>query len=139
MSLLDQFSLGDYASFEVYPSGILKTSYTNVQIKAIVDADTARYWIDPPALHANVFPTLPQGTPNDYQAYSYLKIILPDGTPTAVGIPWIDESTFEVQTLASLRFTVENVNPSDRQRIIQALSSNGYTAVSVSVLEGTPE
>lgn len=122
-------------SFEVYPAQLLGTGFTNAKVLAIVDADTARAWIDPVAQHAAVFPTLPAGTINRYDAYLYLKLRLANGQLTALGLPWIRKETYTVNANRTIQLTIENVTPDDEPKIRRALSANGYTAVGVRYLQ----
>lgn len=126
--------LNAIVSFDLHPSQLLGTGYRNAKLLAVMDADTARFWIDPPAMHANVYPTLPVGTPNQYDGYPYLKLRLADGTTTAVGLPWIKDETFVEITTRSMRLTIENVSPENQNKVLLALSSAGFTAVDVSYM-----
>lgn len=125
-------TLNSVVSFDLYPSQLLGTGYKNVKLLAILDADTARSWIDPVAMHANVYPTLPPSTPNKFNGYPYLKLKLPDGSITAIGLPWIRDETFQVATTRSMRLLIEAVSPEDQNKVLLALSSNGFNAVDVS-------
>lgn len=124
-------SLNAIVSFDLHPSQLLGTGHKNVKLLAIVDADTARYWIDPVAYHANVYPTLPVGTPNKFDGYPYLKIKLSDGSVTAIGLPWIKDETFVEVTTRSMHLTIENVPAADQEKVLLALSAIGFTAVDV--------
>lgn len=129
---LQDIPLGATVSFEFWPVAALGTGYKNAKVLAILDADTARTaGIDPVAWHANVFPTLPVGTPNKYDGYYYLKLKLANGQITAVGIPWIKDETFAEVTTKSLRLTIDNVAAADRNKVIEALAASGFTAVNV--------
>lgn len=121
-------------SFELYPAQILGPGYTNAKVVGIVDADTARSWIDPVAMHAMVYPTLPEGTVNGYNQYLYLQLRLANGTITAVGLPWIREETWVVNNTRTLQFTVTNITPEAEPRIRALLAANGYSAVEVKFL-----
>ena len=121
-------------SFEVYPAQILGTGFTNAKVMGIIDADTARRWIDPVTTHAAVYPTLPEGSINQYDAYLYLKIQMANGQTTAVGLPWIRKESYVVNEARRLQFIVENVSADDEPIIRRALSANGFEAVSVRYL-----
>jgi hypothetical protein len=132
------FTLGEFISFNFYPANILGTGYTNAKVLAIIDMGTAIVLgFDPAAMHASVYSTLPQGVPNDPSQYSYLKLLLANGQTTVVGIPWIIDSSLQAASTSSIVFTVNNVSPSDQNKIIQALAANGYTAVSMKFVTQT--
>ena len=127
--------LGSTVSFEFHPAALLGTGLKNAKVLGILDADSARQvGIDPVAMHANVFPQLPAGTPNKYDGYYYLKVKTASGQVTAYGIPWIKDETFVEVEISSMRLTLENVAPADQSKVLEALAANGFTAVGVEYL-----
>lgn len=132
------FTIGEVVSFNFYPASILGTGYKNAKVLAIIDMGTAIILgYDPAALHANVYPTLPAGVPNDPSEYSYLKLLLANGQTTVVGISWIIDNSLTVVSVSSIQFTVNGVSPSDQNTIIQALAAAGFTAVNMTVVTQT--
>lgn len=128
----NDFPINATCSFDVYPSAILGATFQGVKILDIVSADTTRFLgFDPQAMHANVYPTLPPGTPNAYDAYPYVRMQLPSGQMQIFGIPWIIDSTFKISTNRTVQLTIDNVDDNDLNVIRQALSANGFTAVDV--------
>lgn len=133
MLTVSQLPINASCSFQVYPSAVLGASFTGAKILAILDADTCySLGFDVASLHANVYPTLPEGTPNDYTAYSYVKFKLASGQVTVIGIPWIIDNTFQVSTNRTVNLSIDNVSDEDVNKILLALSANGYSAVKVS-------
>jgi hypothetical protein len=132
---IQDLPLGAMVSFDFHPVAMLGTGYKNAKLLAVLDADTARQFIDPVAKHANVYPTLPVGTPDKYDGYYYLKLRLANGSIDVVGIPWIKDETFVQVTTKSMRLTVENVAAADQNKVLEALSANGFTAVKVEYLD----
>lgn len=135
MLTISQLVLNSTVSFDLHPSQLLGTGYKRAKLLAIMDAATAAHWIDPVAQHANVFPTLPVGTPNRYDAYPYLKLKLASGDITAIGLPWIKDETFVVATTRSIRITIDDVSPTDQENIMLSLSANGFTAADVEIID----
>lgn len=135
MLSLSQLVLNATVSFDLYPSQLLGTGFKRAKLLAILDAATAQNWIDPIAQHANVFPTLPNGTPNKFDAYPYLKLKLASGQVTAIGLPWIKDETFVIATTRSIQITIDDVSPADQDAIMLALSANGFAAADVAVLD----
>ncbi len=131
MSALSQLTIGSTVSFDVYPAAIIGSSFDDVKVLAILDMDTASFWIDPLALHINVKPSLPDGVPDDPQDYQYLKLKHPNGNVEVIGVPWIREDTISHSQAGTLVITVDDVGPEDRDTIVRALSANGYRAASV--------
>jgi hypothetical protein len=132
------FEIGTIVSFNLYPAAILGTGYTNAKVLAILDSGTAAVLgYDVAARHANVFSTLPSGVPNDFTAYSYLKLLLATGDTTVIGIPWIIQSSLVVASVSSIQFTVQNITPSDQNTILQVLSAAGFKAVGMRVVSQT--
>lgn len=134
MSILQALPILSTVSFEVYPSSILGTRFTRVKVEGILDAHTARsLGFDPWALHANVYPTLPAGTPNDPTAYLYVKVKLSSGGSEIVGVPWIRPDSITELQLKTAQIKVLNVGPDDLPKIVQALSANGFAAHEVTL------
>lgn len=128
---VEKLAIGNTVSFDVYPE-ILGTPYQRVRVLAVLDMDTTRYLnFDPVAMHANVYPSLPAGTPNRPDGYSYLKLRLENGTITCVGIPWIREDSIELHTGGSLKLMWNNVTEEQRNRIIITLRANGQLPDSI--------
>lgn len=131
MTTLTNLPIGSSVSFDVYPTPILGTAFRYAKVLAHLDADTARFWIDPEALHTEVYPYLPDGVPDDATGYSYVKLKLTNGTVTVVGVPWIKSETIQVTSETTIVITVDQVGPEDRDNIVKALSANGYKTAKV--------
>ena len=98
MEVIPGIKLGDVVSFSVFENvkAVLPTKFDNVKVVGSLDADSAKALIDPYTLHRNIYPMLAQGTaPDDPTQYYYIKVKLPNGQFTAVGIPWINPTTIE--------------------------------------------
>lgn len=128
-----QFDLGSVYDLTTYAPALLGT-FRNVRVEGIVDHRTAGQYIDPAAYHANVYGTLPENsTPNDYRRYYYLILLLPNGTRTALGLPWVDGNTVTLKQRNKITIHIEDVGPDDIEELRLALSANGYTAVSIDI------
>lgn len=133
MSVIEKMKLNATVSFDVFPSAVLGSGFTRVKVMAILDADTAKHWIDPIAMHINVFPTLPNGTPNDAYGYMYAKIRLQNGKDTCVGLPWIREETIVEHVRGTMVITLEDITIAEQTRAVEALSANGLKATRVEI------
>lgn len=132
MATQDQFPLLKQVSFEVHPSLILGNNFKNVKVMGIVDADTARMLgLDAPAMHANVYPTLPQGTVDAYDEYLYVRVKHRNGEQSILGLPWIKTSSVQLLDYSTVMVKIGNVNVGDVERIVQALVANGFNEVEI--------
>lgn len=132
MNVSDLFPhIGKTISFKLYPSAIITDDFTDVLLESIATYSQVSF-IDPQQMHVNVYPTLPPGTPNDYQAYLYAVLRLPlSGKTVAVGVPWIDASTFSVASATDIVVTIRGKGIEDIDTIRSILTAQGFTNISV--------
>ena len=127
--------INDTVDFNVHPTAVLGSGFQRVKLLAVLDIDTASVYIDPHAMHATVYPTLPSGTPNDPSQYSYLKVQMPNGTKQVLGIPWINEGSVTKISGSRIVITIEDVSSDDLLPIKNALTANGYATAKVDLTE----
>ena len=127
------FQIREIYSFDVYPTAVLGNGFKNVTVLAVMDQESANQLIDTTALHVNVYPYLPPGTPNRPDSYNYLKIKTANGETTVLGLPWINEASIEHVVSTSITVKVGNVQASDVAAIREALQQNGFTSLEISV------
>lgn len=132
---ISQITLGSVVTFELWPSMIIGNKFEHVKIEGILNFDDANKYIDVAAMHVQVYPTLPGGTPNNPKSYYYLKLRLLSGDATVIGIPWIKEDTFTLISSTSIRFTIPNISHDDEQIIRAQLGAIGYSLVDVEYLD----
>jgi hypothetical protein len=128
------FSIKKVYHFDVYPSGILGNDFQNVTVLSIMDYESAIQMADIPAIHANVFPTLPAGTPEDPSATNYLKIRTANGQTTVLGLSWIKEETVQEVNSIAVQVTISGVATEDVSRIRVALAQNGFNNLDIKVI-----
>lgn len=118
--------LGKLLTLTLYPVAVLGAQLQQVQFAGIIDHDTARReGIDPAALHANVYNTLPVGTPNDYRKYYYGKFKTQSNETVIIGLPYIE--SFTVHTETKLIITIEGVDPVTAPELARAMcTANGF-------------
>lgn len=126
--------IGKIVSFSVYPAAILGTGFDLVKLEGIVPASAAFQYIDAASMHANVYPTLPPGTPNRFDAYLYALIRLANGTMTCVGLPWIDNGTIAIASSTTFVVNITDVTPDDLQQLREALLYNGFNKFTIEVV-----
>lgn len=125
------FSIGSNYDFNTYSPAILG-SFQNVKILGITDHSSVRQYIDPAVYHARVYGSIPGGTPDDYRQYYYLLLQHPNGSKTALGLTWIDESSVVANGLATIVATISNADPATAPAIIRrALAAHGFNEVDV--------
>lgn len=127
------FELKSVYNFVVYPSAIIGNDFNNVTVLAILDYDTALQTVDIPAIHTNVYPHLPEGTPDDPSQYDYLRIRTASGVATIIGIPWIDLDTLELVESRRMTVKIEGVSSSDVERVRIALVQNGFNQIEITL------
>lgn len=122
--------LGDVVNFEVYPTAVLGNDFKNMTVAAILDAETARTAMpggfDAQAMHANVYNSLPDGTPNNYTRYNYVKLKYPNGSIRILGIPWIKPESIVSKVVSRGVFTIDAIGAADVAIIQQAIAGAGY-------------
>lgn len=132
-NIYDYLTFGNVLTFDVYPATIIGNRFIDVKVLGVFDKDTARMWIDPDAMHVNVYPTLPDGVPDDPDQYQFVKLQHLNGKVSIIGVPWIREDTIVISQKGTLTITVNDVGPVDLDRIVKALAANGYRSAKVSL------
>lgn len=134
MPSIYDIQIGQRFSFEVYPVAVLGNNFKEVRLEGTLSARSAlAYGVDIQALHVNVFPSLPAGTPNDPFQYGYVRVEMPNGDFQIVGIPWIRPETIQPSVAGKVTMVFNDKTPLDVERMQLALASNGYRPDSVKV------
>ena len=120
-------------NFEVYPVPILGNNFKGVTVLALMDRETAAKEMDPQAMHINVYPYLPAGTPNDPNGYDYVKIKTTANIVTILGLAWIKPESVQLVSSQTVTVKIGNVSANDIPRIRNALVQNGYNALDLSI------
>lgn len=131
------FKIREIYSFDVYPAARLGNGFKNVTVLAVMDQESANQLIDTQALHVDVYPYLPSGTPNNPASYNYLKIRTANGETTVLGVPWINEASIIHIDTTEITVKIGNVVASDAVAIKEALQQNGFTALTITIGNGT--
>ncbi len=122
---------GQRISFEVYPSATLG-EFVNVELETVMTATSAANEIDIVALHANCYPSAPQGTvPNNARAYNYIKVRHSSGGTSFIGVPFIRPDSIVINTAHKAVLTWNSISAEQLQIINEALSSNGVSPDSI--------
>lgn len=110
------------------------TDYTRVMVLSIMDYEMAKQLSDIVSKHINVFPYLPEGTPNDPAQYDYLCVRMGNNEKRVIGIPWIKLDTVELVESRSCIVTIDDISGADLERIRAALATNGYDKLSIKLV-----
>lgn len=125
------FAVGRSYNFKVFPADLLGNNFNQVTVLGVINADIAQLQLDINALHAQVYPYLPSGTPNNPRGYDYVFIRTQSGETTVLGITWIDLSTVVEISSGTIIAEIPNCTSSDIQRVREALSANGFSGFNV--------
>ena len=118
-------------TFKVYPSAILGDKFNDCMFVGSIPYSHASGFkgFDAAALHAAIYPTIPEGNnvANDPASYNYLIVKFADGHEELVGETWIDAGTvhYTTNTITVLEF--EHTNADIDKILVRAVISNGYT------------
>jgi len=120
-------------NFDVYPTAFIGNNYKNVTVLGTITREMANMEIDTAALHIQCFNTLPAGTPNDPDAYDYVKLRFPDGSTTVIGLAWIKPETVELIDARVITVKIGGRTPADLARIKNILVQNGLNDLEFSI------
>lgn len=117
MASISNFTIGNKYNFTTYPS-VLGT-FSEVTVEGFVNHKAAGLYIDVPAMHANVFGSIPAGLcPNDVRQYDFMVLSHPNGTQTAIGLPWINDASIEEVQSKRCIISIENESQ-DRAMVLR--------------------
>lgn len=117
--------IGKVYSFNTASKLYLGTSIRRAKLVSIMDADSARKFSPIDQLHAQIYPTLPRGTVNDANAYTYYAFKLENGSTTVLASNWIVENTIELVESINISIMISNATLGDVDRVRHALSAAG--------------
>lgn len=116
---------GQVISFDMV-SPLITNNYRNVKLLAEAGYDLAIGYTDVDSIHANIYDTLPVGTPRNADGFNYL-IIENGGKREAVGIPWVKEPV-TVVTSSVYDVQIRGLDQTEGPKLIrEALHSRGIT------------
>lgn len=134
MSEIDSTHIGKVVSFDVRASGVLGTgTYRRVKVLGILDHESAMAYRNVASVHANVYPSLPTGTPDDHTSYLYVKVQFENGEKTVVGMPWIETGTLTIHDSQTLTVEIQQSGASDIPKLRRALVANGFDVFDIQV------
>lgn len=135
MADISGLKMGQVVSFKLHTK-LISDIFTNVKVLGIVGFEVASAFEDVVAIHANIYSTLPEGTPEGAEDYDYLYVETIDGQRKAVGVPWIKDPITLIDS-ATIRVTLSNSSTSDVEKVRDALNAYGFIDLSIEVLSGS--
>lgn len=117
------YKLGTTYTFNTKSPVFLGARIERAKLKSIVDVDIARKFAPIDQLHAQVYPTLPVGTPNDPAATEYLIFEALNKSTLVLAKSWIEESSVEEVNFVTITVTIPRANLSDIAIVRNALSA----------------
>lgn len=128
------FEVRKVYSFDVYGTSILTNGFKNVTIMAILDYESALDFRDVTAVHHQVYPSLPVGTPDDPTSYDYVHVRLASGDKTVLGLPWINLTTVVEIASRKIMATIDGVSSADLDRVRTSLVQNGFNNIKLELI-----
>lgn len=122
---------GDIVSFQLVANGLIGDERTEVKVSGVgIDYQTA-LMIDQQIgiKHVALFPYFTEqvGGINDPSAYEYVTFIGRNGIPEAIGIPWIQYSTYKILDGRQATVQITNFREDFRAPLITFLANLGAT------------
>lgn len=104
--------IGYHYSFSVYANAVLGSSFKNQRLVSVLDYQSALREDNIPLQHRQIYPFLPEGTPNDATKYTYYKFRDADGRERVFADVWLQEQTVEQTNGVDQTVILRNVTTS---------------------------
>lgn len=108
---MSKAAIGDKVDFKLIETGIMNSTFKNCTYQGETSYAVA-IAVSPEIndLHNAFFPYFKEGYPDVKKPsdYNYILLTLSNGNSTAVGIPWILESTFQIVTNQECAIKIHN-------------------------------
>ena len=116
-------SIGKTYTFNTASPVFLGAVIEKAKLKSIVDADTARRFSAIDQMYAQVYPSLPAGTPNDVNGTTYYLFEGLNKSLIVMAEQWIVESSLEIVQHVSINVSIPQASLSDVERVRAALTA----------------
>lgn len=123
--------IGKSVDFSLTGTGLGTQNFSGVRPLAVLDYSTALTISNIYQEHTLLFPSLPQGTPNNAEKYLYLKVQLDNGLVRAIGLPWIVDDSVNIRGGQSLTLVLNDASQADVDRLRAYLVSNNRTQFTI--------
>lgn len=118
--------IGKVYTFNTKSPVFLGAKHERVKLKSILDADTARKFAPIDQLHAQVYPTMPAGTPREIDASMYYVFEAPNRSQVVLSALWIEESSIEVIEHVDITVRMPQSSIGDIEKVRIALTASGF-------------
>lgn len=116
-------------NFRVYAQALIGTNFVGCKVVSILDAETATQTglINAAYMHSQVYPTIPTEAQvaDDYTSYTYVKLILANGTPAIVGDAWIIPSSISEAGTGKITMVWEGMTAENLEELKRITQKNG--------------
>ena len=119
------FEIGKVYTFNTLSPAFLGAVITRAKFKAMLNAEIARRFTAIDQTHAQVYPTLPPGSPKDPNSAVYYMFEGQNGQPIIFSEHWIDPLSVEVVEYVEITVRVVRASLSDVEKVRVALSAAG--------------
>jgi hypothetical protein len=123
-------SINSYYSFNTKVPGILGESFNNLKLVSVMTYELASNYINVVSMHANIYPALPQGIPDNPESYTYYLFKTESNTNVVLADVWIDDNTITEKGSQSMVVEIPRVTNSDIVRLNTVLRTMGFNYTS---------
>lgn len=140
MTTISQVDIGSILSFDTHARTVLGTVFEKVVLEGVLTARVAAaLGVDINAIHAQVYPYLPQGVPNDPYSYSWVRVRTAADQYVTIGAPYIIDGTIVVGNGGDMLLTFLNRSEAEMENIKAALASNNIRIDKTEIVTPDPE
>lgn len=131
-----QLQVGKTYSFDTYAPEVLGTRIINAKCLAILNAENAiSDGLDIISFHERMRSHLPVGYNNDPFSMIYVKLRNTSGNESIFALDWINLTTVQETKANVINVTLNDVSPEDIEIIRRALVAQGYSDLSITLVE----
>ena len=120
------FELKKIYNFNTLPVSLLGAVIKNAKLLAILDYEMALKYDNVALKYRQIYPALPQGTPDQPELCTYFLFKSESGEDVIFADQWIDMSTVEVVDHVNIQVVFTEASIQDISRIRDLLSAAGY-------------
>lgn len=128
--------VGKTYTFSTRAPALLGQTIERVRLTSIMDFQTANLKENISRKFRNIYPTLPEGTPDDPEAALYYGFRTEFGQDIIVANFWIDEESLVEISLVKAVVTFPSVSLSDITTLRNILNASGMGTFNINVIEG---
>lgn len=119
--------IGKTYTFATTAPGILGTEIKNALLESILSFNVATKYDNIVLKYRQIYPQLPQGTPNTPESCIYFLFKTESGEEVVFADQWINESTIEVIEHINFQVLFTSAAIQDMTRVRDAMNALGYT------------